>query len=53
MKCVLFILVNWIIKLQEIVKGSGKTSAHFKSGNCKKKIFNIKSLRESQRNKND
>ena len=36
MKCVLFTLVNWINKLQEIVECSAKTSARFKRGNHKK-----------------
>ena len=30
MKCFLFILANWINKLQEIVEGRAKTSASFK-----------------------
>ena len=35
----LFILVNWINKLQETVEGSEKTSDSFKRGNYCKNVF--------------
>ena len=38
-KCVLFGLVNFINKFQEIAEGSKKTSACFKQGNYKKVFF--------------
>ena len=38
---ILFTIVNWINKLQKIVKDSEKTSAHFKRGNHNKLLCKI------------